>query len=58
MPGLTLTGKPMMVAVNPNGRVDAFIYRTAMPDEAIVRVLENYGIEAYTEADLAKMHGE
>jgi hypothetical protein len=44
-----------MVAVNPSGRVDAFIYRTGMPDEAVVRVLAKYGIEAYTEADLAKM---
>lgn len=58
MPGLTPTGKRMMVAVNPSGRVDAFIYRTGMPDEAVVRVLERYGIEAYTEADLAKMRSE
>jgi hypothetical protein len=55
MPGLTPMGKRMMVAVNPSGRVDAFIYRTGMLDEDVVCVLEKYGIEAYTEADLAKM---
>jgi hypothetical protein len=55
MPGLTPTGKRLMVAVNPSGRVDAFIYRTGMPDEAVVRILQKHGIDAYTEADLAKM---
>lgn len=44
----------MMVAINPNGRVDGFIYRIGMPDQAIVRVLEKYGIEADTEGDPAK----
>lgn len=58
MPGLTPTSKRVMVAVNPSGQVDAFIYRTGMPDEAVVRVLEKYGIEAYKEADLAKMQRE
>jgi hypothetical protein len=58
MSGLTPTGKRMMVAVNPRGGVDAFIYRTGMPDEDVVRVLEKYGIEAYTEPDLARMQRE
>jgi hypothetical protein len=58
MPGLTPTGKRLMVAVNPSGRVDAFIYRTGMADDAVIRVLEKYGIEGYTEADLAKMPRE
>jgi hypothetical protein len=54
MPGLTPTGKRLMVAVGPTGRIDAFIYRTGMLDEDVIRVLRKYGIEAYTEADLAK----
>lgn len=54
MPGLTPTGKRAMVAVGPTGRIDAFIYRTGMSDEDVIRVLEKYGIDAYTEADLAK----
>jgi hypothetical protein len=53
MPGLTPTGKRLMVAVGPTGRIDAFIYRTGLPDEEVIRVLEKYGIDAYTEADLA-----
>lgn len=55
MPGLTPTGKRIMIAVGPTGRIDAFIYRTGMPDEDVVRVLEKYGIDAHTEADLTKM---
>ncbi|MGA8025345.1 MAG: hypothetical protein WCC18_14605 [Candidatus Acidiferrales bacterium] len=54
-PGLTPTGKRMMVALGPSGRIDAFIYRTGMPDADVVRVLEKYGIDARTEADLVKM---
>ena len=54
MPGLTPPGKRIMVAANPRGRVDAFIYRTGMTDEDVIRALEKYGIDAYTEADLAK----
>jgi hypothetical protein len=57
MPGLTLPGERLMVAGNPGGRVDAFIYRTGMADEDVIRVLEKYGIDAYTEADLAKAQG-
>jgi hypothetical protein len=53
MPGLTPPGKRLMVAGNPGGRVDAFIYRTGQPDEDVIRVLEKYGIDAHTEADLA-----
>jgi hypothetical protein len=54
MPGLTPAGKRLMVAVGPTGRIDAFIYRTGMPDEDVIRVLGKYGIDAYTETDLAK----
>jgi hypothetical protein len=54
IPGLTPTGKRLMVAVGPTGRIDAFIYRTGQPDEDVIRVLAKYGIDAYTEADLAK----
>src|SRR5271170_3134596 len=54
MPGLTPTGKRLLVAGNPGGRVDAFIYRTGLSDEDVIRVLGKYGIDAYTEADLAK----
>jgi hypothetical protein len=54
MPGLTLTGKRLMVAVGPTGRIDAFVYRTGQADEVVIRVLEKYGIEAYTEADLGR----
>jgi hypothetical protein len=53
MPGLTPTGKRLTVAVGPTGRIDAFIYRTGMADEEVIRVLGKYGIDAYTEADLA-----
>jgi hypothetical protein len=52
MPGLTPTGKRMMVAVGPTGRIDAFIYRTGLSDEEVLRVLEKHGIDAQTEADL------
>jgi len=54
MPGLTPTGKRMMVAVGPSGRIDAFIYRTGMADEDVIRVFGKYGIDAYAEADLAR----
>jgi hypothetical protein len=43
-----------MAAVGPTGRIDAFTYRTGMPDEDVIRILKKYGIDAYTEADLAK----
>jgi len=37
VPGLTPTGKRMMVAVGPSGRMDGFIYRTTvMADEDVV----------------------
>jgi hypothetical protein len=54
MPGLTPTGKRLMVAVGPTGRIDAFIYRTGLSDEDVICVLEKHGIDAHTEADLAK----
>ena len=54
IPGLTPTGKPLMAAVGPTGRINAFIYRTGQPDEDVIRVLEKDGIEVYTEGDLAK----
>lgn len=53
MPGFTPAGRRLMVAVGPTGRIDAFIYWTGLPDEEVIRVLEKYGIDAYTEADLA-----
>jgi len=54
VPGLTPTGKRMMVAVGPSGRINGFIYRTtAMADEDVVRILRKYGIDANTEGDLA-----
>ena len=43
-----------MVAGSPGGRLDAFIYRTGMSDKDVIRVLEKYGIDAYTEADLTR----
>ena len=55
MPGLTQTGKRLAAAVSASGRMDAFIYRTGMTDEEVIRVLGKYGIEAYTEANLARM---
>jgi hypothetical protein len=54
IPGLTPTGKRLTVAVGPTGRIDAFIYRTGMSNEDVILVLEKYGIDAYTEADLAR----
>jgi hypothetical protein len=54
VPGLTPTGKRMMVAAGPSGRIDGFIYRTTpTADEDVVRILRKYGIDANTEADLA-----
>jgi hypothetical protein len=45
--GLTPHRKRIAVAVNPKGRIDAFIYRTKpMPDDEIVRILGKYGIPA------------
>jgi hypothetical protein len=55
MPGLMQTAKRIAVAVTHTGQMNASIYRTGMTDEEVIRVLEKYGIEAYTEADLAKM---
>jgi hypothetical protein len=57
LPALTPAGKRLMVALGPTGPIDAFIYRTGMSDEDAIRVLEKYGIDAYTEADLAKTKG-
>ena len=57
MPGLVPTGKRMMVAIGPTGRVDAFIYRTGQTDGDVIRVLEKYGIEAHTEAELRQGAG-
>jgi hypothetical protein len=53
MHGLTPTGKRLMVAVGPTGQIDAFIYRTGMTDDDVSRALGKYGIDAYTETDLA-----
>ena len=54
LPGLTPTGKRMMVAVGPSGRMDGFIYRTTVTaDEDVVRILTKYGIDANMEGDLA-----
>jgi hypothetical protein len=47
VPSLTPTGKRLSVVLNPSGRLDAFIYRTAaMPDEEAIRILGKYGISA------------
>jgi hypothetical protein len=54
MPGLTPTGKRMISVISPSGRTDSFIYRTGQLDEDVIRILEKYGIEAYTEGDLAQ----
>ncbi|HEY4776614.1 MAG TPA: hypothetical protein VIH56_03060 [Candidatus Acidoferrales bacterium] len=54
MPGLMQTGKRIAVAVGPTGRMDAFIYRTGLTDEETLRILKKYGIDASTEAELAK----
>jgi len=54
MPGLNPTGKRMTAAVGATGRMDALIYRTGSTNEEVTRVLAKYGIEASTEAELAK----
>jgi hypothetical protein len=47
VPSLTPTGKRMSVVLSPNGRLDAFIYRTnAMPETRVIRILGKYGIQA------------
>jgi hypothetical protein len=53
MSRLTQTGKRMMIAVSPSGRVAAFIYRTGMTDANSMRVLEKYGMDAHTKEELA-----
>jgi hypothetical protein len=58
MPGLTPPGERMLIAPCPSGREDAFIFRTGMAEEDVIRILQKYGIEAYMEADLAKMRSE
>jgi len=44
----------MTAAVGATGRMDALIYRTGSTNEEVTRVLAKYGIEASTEAELAK----
>jgi hypothetical protein len=47
VPALTPARKRMAVVVSPNGRIDAFIYRTVtIPDEQVIRTLGKYGIPA------------
>ena len=47
VPSLTPPGKRMAAVLAPQGRMDAYIYRTQpIPDENVVRILSNYGIEA------------
>lgn len=47
VPSLTPKGKRMFVVVTFDGRIDAFIYRTApMSDEEVVNILEKYGLPA------------
>ena len=54
VPALTPTGKRMSLALNPNGRLDAFIYRTtAMPDAKVIRILGKYGIQASVSSEQA-----
>lgn len=47
VPSATPIGKRMAVTIGPNGRVDAFVYRTTpMPDEEVIRILAKHGIPA------------
>jgi hypothetical protein len=47
VPSFTPTGKRMCVVVGPTGRLDAFIYRTAiMSDKEVVHILKENGIPA------------
>ena len=47
VPSANPPGKRMTVAISPNGRMDAFIHRTApMLDEEVIRILEKHGIPA------------
>lgn len=41
----------IMVAVRPSGHMEARFCRTGMTDETVVRALEKFGSEAYTEAE-------
>jgi hypothetical protein len=47
VPSATPVGKRMAATLGPNGRTDAFIYRTvAVADEEVVQILGKYGIPA------------
>ena len=52
VPSLTPTGKRMLVILNPDGRIDSFVYRTSqIPDKDIFRILAKYGIPASVEPE-------
>ncbi|MGH9711762.1 MAG: hypothetical protein ACRD5M_00475 [Candidatus Acidiferrales bacterium] len=45
VPSATPVGKRMAVTLGPNGRTDAFVYRTTpIADAKVVRILQKYGI--------------
>jgi hypothetical protein len=44
---VTPHGKRLSVVLNPQGRLDAFVYRTArMSDDEVIHILNEHGIEA------------
>lgn len=46
-PSATPHGKKLSVVLSPQGRLDAFVYRTAqMSDDGVIRILNKHGIEA------------
>jgi hypothetical protein len=50
--GQNPSGKRMTTTVTNEGRIDAFIYRTApMPDAEVIRILGKHGITATVVAD-------
>jgi hypothetical protein len=52
VPSLTPKGKRMLVVLNPDGRIDTFVYRTSqVPDKDIIRILAKYGIPASVEPE-------
>jgi|HubBroStandDraft_6_1064221.scaffolds.fasta_scaffold00514_9 hypothetical protein len=47
IPSFTPNGKRMSIEINPNGRMDAFIYRTKpMTEDHIIQILGKYDIVA------------
>ena len=59
VPSATPVGKRMAVVLGPDGRTDAFVYRTApMPDDEVVCILAKYGIVARIGVEKVPSAGE